>query len=106
LKPGLGQRSRQNPKHEPMRYKYDDSIWVKINDLACTTAAEDEAIAADELEAFPNPARQEITLSSAAGLRSVVILMEQVVASAVCHCGTTRRVSPWWGCHGEYFTYV
>lgn len=53
--------------------KYNDSIWVNLNALACTTAAGEEAVAADELEVFPNPAGQEISLSSASGLRSVVI---------------------------------
>jgi len=53
--------------------KYNDSIWVKINDLTCTTAVGEETISANELEVFPNPAGREITLNSAAGLRSVVI---------------------------------
>lgn len=52
---------------------YNDSIWVHLNALACTTSAGDETAAVDELEVFPNPAGREITLHSAAGLRSVVI---------------------------------
>lgn len=51
---------------------YNNSIWEKINDLTCTTAAT-SPVAEPELRVFPNPANSEVRLTSTAGLSWVTI---------------------------------
>lgn len=51
--------------------KYNDSIWVHLNALSCTTAAEDGTDEVNELEIFPNPSDSAINIRSAQPLRRI-----------------------------------
>jgi hypothetical protein len=52
---------------------YNDSIWTYLNAMTATTATNGPVANDDNLSVFPNPAREEVSINTVAGLSRVTV---------------------------------
>jgi len=65
------------PSNSNVPFLLNDDIWQYVNDLVCSTSIIEEQYFESEIQLFPNPANEQLTVSVRAGVLGSVVLYNQ-----------------------------
>ncbi|MFN5911523.1 MAG: serine hydrolase, partial [Bacteroidota bacterium] len=70
-------RMGDDPSTTNVPFLLNDAIWEYVNDLVCATSGIAEPVKAEEIQLKPNPAADQVTVSSESGTLGKIILYDQ-----------------------------
>lgn len=71
-------RMGDEPSNSNVPFLLNDDIWQYVNDLVCSTSSVEEEYFEQEIQLYPNPANEELTITVKDGFLGKVILYNQV----------------------------
>jgi CubicO group peptidase (beta-lactamase class C family) len=70
-------RMGDEPSNSNVPFLLNDDIWQYVNDLVCSTSIIEEQYFESEIQLFPNPANEQLTVSVRAGVLGSMVLYNQ-----------------------------
>jgi hypothetical protein len=71
-------RMGDEPSNSNVPFLLNDDIWQYVNDLVCSTSSVEEEYFEPEIQFYPNPANEQLTVSVTGGSLGNVILYDQL----------------------------
>ena len=71
-------RMGDEPSNSNVPFLLNDDIWQYVNDLVCSTSSVEEEYFEQEIQLYPNPANEQLTITVKDGFPGKVILYNQV----------------------------
>jgi CubicO group peptidase (beta-lactamase class C family) len=71
-------RMGDEPSNSNVPFLLNDDIWQYVNDLVCSTSSIEEEYFEPEIQLYPNPANEQLTVSMKGGSLGNVILYDQL----------------------------
>ena len=71
-------RMGDEPSNSNVPFLLNDDIWQYVNDLVCSTSSVEEEYFEPEIQLYPNPANEQLTITVKDGFLGKVILYNQV----------------------------
>jgi len=71
-------RMGEDPGSSNVPFLFNDAIWEYINDLDCSTSDIEEGNLAEQVQIYPNPANEELTVSSKNESLGKIILLDEL----------------------------
>jgi hypothetical protein len=71
-------RMGDEPSNSNVPFLLNDDIWQYVNDLVCSTSSVEEEYFEQEIQLYPNPANEQLTITVKDGFLGKVILYNQV----------------------------
>jgi CubicO group peptidase (beta-lactamase class C family) len=71
-------RMGDEPSNSNVPFLLNDDIWQYVNDLVCSTSSVEEENFEQEIQLYPNPANEQLTITVKDGFLGKVILYNQV----------------------------
>ena len=79
-------RMGEEPGNSNVPFLLNDAIWVYVNDLVCSTSGIEAEILREQIQVYPNPAHDQLTITSKSDALGTIILYNQLgVKLLECH---------------------
>jgi hypothetical protein len=71
-------RMGDEPTSSLVPFLLNDQIWTFVNDLTCISSISEENFYSEEIQLYPNPANEQITISVNKGRLGTVLIYNQL----------------------------